>query len=185
VYSDADVPKAAVEQLKAYCADRDIRLILRDRSYANQRNQLETPEAFISHDSRDKREVAEAIAVGLQKRMCPVWYDEFSLHVGDSLRESIERGIREARVCIVILSPNFLANTGWTKSEFNAIFTRELIEKKKLILPVWHQVSAADVYEYSPSLADRFGLSTERGMEEVVRRLHSAIEASKHKSNQS
>ncbi len=67
---------------------------------------------FISHDSHDKEEVASKIAIELTRRVCPVWYDEFSLKVGDSLRESIEKGLKECKKCILILSPSFLTNKG-------------------------------------------------------------------------
>jgi TIR domain len=97
--------------------------------------ELEKPLAFISHDSKDKREVAGPIAVGLQKLMCPVWYDEFSLNVGDHLRESIERGLKEAKKFVLILSPNFFSNNSWTKTEVNSIFTREILEQKSVVLP--------------------------------------------------
>jgi TIR domain len=83
--------------------------------------------------------------------MCWVWFDEYSLNVGDSLRESIERGIKECKRCILVISKNFLGNSGWTKGEFNSVFTRELLENKRLVLPVWHDVTAQEVYEYSPS----------------------------------
>jgi hypothetical protein len=107
--------------------------------------------------------------------MCPVWFDEFSLKVGDHLRESIERGLREARKCVLVLTPNFLSNGGWTKTEFNSIFTREIIEQKDVVLPVWHDVSRKDVYDYSPTLADRLALQWNMGETEVVRKLRQAI----------
>jgi hypothetical protein len=94
----------------------------------------------------------------LQERDCPVWYDDFSLRVGDSLRESIERGLKETRKCILILTPNFLRNEGWTKREFNSVFTRELVDNAKVILPVWHKVTQQEVFDYSPSLADKKAL---------------------------
>jgi TIR domain len=59
--------------------------------------------------------------------MCPVWYDEFALKIGDNLRDSIERGLKECRKCVLVLSPNFLTNGGWTKKEFDSIFTREIL----------------------------------------------------------
>jgi hypothetical protein len=120
------------------------------------RSASERPLAFVSHDFRDKDGVVRPLAVALSRLNCPLWYDEFSLHVGDSLRESVERGLKECGKCIVILSPNYLSNAGWTKIEFNSIFTRELAESNRFILPVWYQVTKKDVYEYSPSLADRF-----------------------------
>src|SRR5438477_6425323 len=101
--------------------------------------ELENPHAVIYHDSRDKEEVAGPIALGLQKLMCPVWYDEYSLKVGDHLRESIERGLKETKKCVLVLSPNFFSNNGWTKTEFNSVFTREIREQKSVVLPVWYK----------------------------------------------
>jgi hypothetical protein len=106
-----------------------------------------------------------------------VWYDEYSLKVGHSLREQIEKGLKECKKCILILTPNYLSNEGWGKKEFNSVFTRELIEKQNVVLPVWHNVSAREIYEYSPSLADRVALNWSAGVEEVARKLKHAIEA--------
>ena len=105
----------------------------RGPQYAQSRSAAERPLAFISHDSRDKADIAYPLAFELQKLRCPVWYDEFSLSVGDSLRESIERGLKETRKCILVITPNFLENEGWTKREFDSVFTRELLEKKNVI----------------------------------------------------
>src|SRR5689334_5453471 len=72
------------------------------------------------------------------------------LKVGDNLRDSIERGLKETRKCILILSPHFLSNTGWTKVKFDSVFTREIMEGSGVVLPIWHNVSAKEVHEYSP-----------------------------------
>jgi hypothetical protein len=50
---------------------------------------------------------------------------------------------------------------GWAREEVNAVFTRELVEQSDGILPVWHEVSRDQVYEYSPSLANRFAIKLE------------------------
>jgi hypothetical protein len=107
--------------------------------------------------------------------MCPVWFDEFSLQVGDRLRESIERGLREARRCVLVITPNFIANRGWTREEFSAIFSRELVDKTDVILPVWHDVTRDQVFEFSPVLADRVAVNWNLGLNEAVRRLKRAI----------
>jgi hypothetical protein len=90
-------------------------LTFRSTEYVADRNKRERPRAFIAHDSRDKTEIAQPLAIELAKLMCPVWYDEFTLRVGDSLRESIESGLRECPKCILVLTPNFLSNEGWSK----------------------------------------------------------------------
>lgn len=152
-----------------------LKVIVYDNEYAKTRSKMEKPLAFISHDSRDKDALVRDLAMQMSALMCPVWYDEFSLQVGDSLRENIERGLRETRKCVVVLSPNFLSNTGWGKAEFNSVFTREIIEKNNVILPVWHNVTTEEVYQYSPSLADKLGLSSALGAKELARRLVHAI----------
>ena len=113
----------------------------------------------------------------LEERNCPVWYADFSLRVGESLRESIERGLKETRKCILILTPNFLKNEGWTKREFNSVFTRELVDNANVILPVWHEVTQQEVYEYSPSLADKVALIWSDGRkEDIADKLQRAVQ---------
>lgn len=150
-------------------------LTFRNSEYVAGRDKWQRPLAFISHDSRDKLEIAQTLAVELTKLMCPVWYDEFTLKVGDSLRESIEGGLKECSKCIFVLTLNFLGNGGWAKREYDAVFTRELIEKQRVILPVWHGVTKEDVYQYSPILADRVAVQWSDGAEEVAKKLLQSI----------
>jgi hypothetical protein len=131
---------------------------LREEEYRRQREKSLLLQAFISHDSRDKEAIAWPIASGLMRKLYKVWYDEFSLTIGDNLRESIERGIKDSNKCVLIITPNFLNNPGWTKKEFDSIFTRELLKQERVILPIWFNVSANDVYDYSPSLANTVAL---------------------------
>lgn len=176
IYSERPVPQEQKDMFKALSRTRGRRLTFRSVDYMNERNRWEKPKAFVAHDHRDKNEIAEPLAVQLQKFMCPVWYDEFSLRVGDSLRESIEKGLKESNKCIIILTPNFLSNGGWAKREYDSIFTRELIERRNVILPVWHNVTAHDIYQYSPVLADRKGIAWSGGVETVARQLLQAID---------
>lgn len=104
------------------------------------------------------------------------WFDEFSLKLGDSLRESIEKGIKETDFCILIITRNFLTNDGWTKAEFNSVFTKEIIEKKKVMLPIWHDVSKEEVYEYSPSLVDRLAAKWSEGVDSIAAKLRNRID---------
>jgi len=177
LYSERPVPAEHKSRLMAEAKEVGHHLTFRSMDYVNERNKWEKPLAFISHDSRDKSDIAQPLALKLLQFMCPVWYDESTLRVGDSLRESIEAGLKQCPKCIVLLTPNFLANSGWSKREYESIFTRELVEKKRVILPVWHKVTAKDVYEYSPVLADRVAVNWSLGVEEVARRLLVSINA--------
>lgn len=174
-YTESEIPPGDFENLRKQALANGLSICLRAKSYALERSKLEKPLAFICHDSRDKEQVARPIALGLSKLMCPVWYDEFSLKIGDRLRESIEKGLKECKKCVLVLSPQFFGNTGWTRVEFNSIFTRELIEREDFLLPVWFGVTKEQVYEYSPSLANRVGADWDLGEEEVVRRLYQVI----------
>jgi hypothetical protein len=151
-------------------------ITIRDIDHLDTRVKLEKPIAFISHDSRDKSIVRE-ITDRLQSQFCTVWFDEYSLRVGDSLRESIEKGLKECKRCILFLSPNYINNSGWTKHEFDTIFTRELIEKNKLILPIWHNISDKQVYDYCPILKDRVATNTSKGLDYVTNDLLKVLRA--------
>jgi hypothetical protein len=50
---------------------------------------------FISHASEDKHDFVRPLAHALKSRGLRVWYDEFSLKLGDSLRRSIDKGLAE------------------------------------------------------------------------------------------
>jgi hypothetical protein len=175
VYCENEASAEEVVAIKASATRSALRVRWRGPSFARERSLIEKPIAFISHDSRDKQDVARPMAIRLQQLLCPVWFDEFSLGVGDSLREKIEKGLKECCRCILVLSPSFLANQGWTKAEFDSVFTREILAKESVMLPVWNGVTAKDVYEYSPRLADKVGVDWSLGVEEVCRRLYQSI----------
>lgn len=178
LYCESMLDESVIGKLMDEAKSINVNLQIRTPDYEKTRSNMESPLAFISHDTRDKNDVARPIATTLQRMMCPVWYDEFSMSVGDSLRESIEKGLRECKKCVLVLSQNFLANTGWGKKEFDSIFTRELIFEQRLVLPVWYGVSKQDVYNYSPSLVDTLGLDfSALGVDEVCRRLYNKITA--------
>lgn len=157
-YTETEIGHADLKVLTEIAIKEKIYVTFRNQHYVKRKMDLEMPLAFISHDSRDKKIIAKPLAIGLSLRSCPVWYDEYSLKVGDSLRESIEKGIKEVKKCIIIITTNFLNNPGWSKKEFNSIFTREMIFNERIVLPIWFNVDKKDVYNYSPSLADTVAL---------------------------
>jgi hypothetical protein len=56
----------------------------------------------------------------------------------------------------VIISKAFFSKN-WPQDELAGLATRES-DGKKIILPIWHQISAAEVREKSPILADKIAL---------------------------
>jgi hypothetical protein len=130
-------------------------------------------DVFISHASEDKDEIARPLAEALRANRLRVWYDEFSLKLGDSLRQSIDKGLGRSRFGVVILSPRFFEKH-WPQQELNGLVTRE-VNAKKVILPVWHGVTFDDVRRYSVTLADRFAVQTSKGFAVVVETILTAI----------
>ena len=92
-------------------------------------------DVFISHAAEDKEKVARPLAEALIEQGLDVWYDEFSLNLGDSLQESIDKGISESRFGIVILSKSFFGKN-WPKKEPQWFYrkrnTREKIDLANL-----------------------------------------------------
>lgn len=113
-------------------------------------------DAFISHASEDKEGFVRPLAKKLTALGFKVWYDEFELKVGDSLRQCIDRGLAVSEYGIVILSEAFFAKN-WPQYELNGLVARE-IEGKKVILPVWYGIDKAEILKYSPPLADKVAL---------------------------
>lgn len=115
-------------------------------------------DVFISHATEDKEDFVEPFAGALINQGLKVWYDEFELKIGDSLRRSIDRGLVNSKYGIVVLSLSFFAKK-WTQYELDGLVARE-VEGNKVILPIWHRISKNDVLTYSPTLADKKALNT-------------------------
>jgi hypothetical protein len=115
-------------------------------------------DAFISHASEDKDSFVRELADSLIHLGYRVWYDEFSMSVGDGLRRSIDRGILESRFGIVVLSNHFFSK-GWANYELDGL-VQTAVDNPGIILPIWHNVNRSKVAEYSRSLADIVAIST-------------------------
>jgi TIR domain len=131
-------------------------------------------DVFISHASEDKDDFVRRLAHGLEEKGLKVWFDEFTLTVGDSLRRSIDDGLSRSRFGIVVISPAFLRKD-WPQRELDGLVARE-IRGVKVILPVWHNITADLVRKYSPTLADRLAVSSNRDLDDVIAQLLRAME---------
>ena len=121
-------------------------------------NSIMTYDAFISHASEDKHSIVKELVDLLVKNGLKIWYDDFSLCVGDSLSKSIDRGLQASRFGIVVISKNFLEKS-WPEYEYRSLLSKEM-GGQKVILPIWHGVTKAEVQFYSPFLSDKVALDT-------------------------
>jgi TIR domain len=175
IYASARLDLSIKEALVDTWGSRGIELTIMDQNYVDAHERKLRPYAFICHAFTDKEAIARPLAERLRESVGTIWYDEYSLRVGDSLRESIENGLKRSDRCVIILSKAFLKNQGWAKREFDSIYTREIVEKRKVILPVWVDVSRDNLYQYSPILADRVGVMWSEGIDSVVAKLATSL----------
>lgn len=115
-------------------------------------------DVFISHASEDKDAVVRPLATALQNKGIRVWYDEFEMRIGDSLRRKIDQGLANSRFGIVVIS-SFFIKKGWTNYELDGLMTKA-ISGQQVLLPIWHNISKQEVINFSPSLADKVARNT-------------------------
>lgn len=131
-------------------------------------------DVFISHASEDKDAVVRPLAFALKDRGLSVWYDEFELKIGDSLRRKIDVGLSRSNFGIVVISRSFISK-GWTNYELDGLITRS-VTGDQLLLPIWHDITKKEVVDYSPSLADKLARNTAvNTVEEISEEIASVI----------
>jgi hypothetical protein len=127
---------------------------------------------FLSHASEDKNDFVRPLAERLSADF-KVWYDEYSLTLGDSLLQKINEGLKTSDYGVVVLSEAFFSKH-WTKAELDGLFSLES-DNKKVILPIWHSVDVNEVRDFSPILAGRLGVRTESGLDRVIHEIKVAV----------
>lgn len=115
-------------------------------------------DVFISYASEDREEVASPLAHSLRDMGLSVWYDEFEMKIGDSLRRKIDKGLANSTFGIIVLSQPFFKK-GWTNYELDGLVTRSVTDEQ-ILLPIWHNISKQEVINFSPSLADKVARNT-------------------------
>lgn len=125
---------------------------------------------FISHASEDKAGFVRELVGSLERRGLKVWFDDAELQVGDTLTRSIDDGLRQSRFGVVILSRAFF-DKNWPRAELDALASREIESGEVVVLPVWLDVDADDVRQYSPLLARKLALRSQDGIEAVTGKL--------------
>jgi hypothetical protein len=128
-------------------------------------------DCFICHASEDKIRFVNTLADSLRAEGCVVWYDDFVLKVGDSLRRKIEEGLLKSRYGVVVLSPSFFKKE-WPQKELDGLAA---LARERGILPVWLDVTKEDILKLSPLLADIKATKASDGIKKVVESLLDAM----------
>ena len=179
----AEKQKRLLREQEMY--ERRITSEIRQRRYtflsSDYHGSIKNTDFFVCHASEDKDSFVRDLATQLRKRGATIWYDEFTLKIGDSLRREIDRGLLNSRFGIVVLSTHFFAKE-WPQRELDGLFSLDS-QGGVRILPVWHEITKDEVLRYSPMLSDRLALDTSlMTLDEIVNKLLELVERSSNTS---
>lgn len=113
-------------------------------------------DTFLSYARIDGHETGTALRAALEDLGVSVWFDEIAITPGRSQALQMDQGLRTARCGIALLTPAYLTGRFWTERELGALL------HKAMLIPVLHNVTFAQVAEYSGILPDLAGFETSR-----------------------
>jgi len=131
---------------------------------------------FLSYASEDRVGFVLSLVDALRKRGVTVWFDQNELALGDSLRETINRGLAQSRFAVLVLSRHSL-DKNWPRQEWDAVMALEEGGQKR-VLPLTYGVSRHEVAEAFPLIADRLSADAALGMDRVVDDILSVVKPS-------
>jgi len=126
-------------------------------------------DVFLCHAWDDRQEAAKELNDLLEARGVRVWFSEKDIGLGEPFMRSIDKGLANSRVGIVLVTPAMLKTLpagGVADKELSALLAGERL------VPIVHQTTYDALREVSPLLASRNGLNTaEDTMAGVVAKL--------------
>jgi hypothetical protein len=99
-----------------------------------------TPLVYLAHASEDKA-IMRPLAHRLLKEGVDVWYDEWEIGPGDSLRRKMDDGLGRCTHFMVLLTETSLRKP-WVAEEIDAGFVRK-VEGSAKFIPIRHELSIA------------------------------------------
>jgi hypothetical protein len=139
------------DQLKAKGLVGEVRRVVDVKdSFARMKQERGKPSGtvFISYNT-DDAPFANALASALRSRDIKTWIDEEEIRVGDSLIGRIGRALHNNDFIVVVLSPSSVRSE-WVRLELKEALTREISERRVVVLPV-----IARTCEIPPFLKDK------------------------------
>jgi hypothetical protein len=91
-------------------------------------------DVFLSHSSKDK-EVVRPIAERLKNDGLKVWFDDWSIKVGDNIPHKIEEGLEHSRVLVLCMSANAFGSD-WAQMESQTFRFRDVLNKERRFIPL-------------------------------------------------
>lgn len=114
---------------------------------------LHSYDVFLSHANKDKLSFVDELNESLKRLKVNIFYDKESLEWGDNWKQRILDGTKQAEFAIIVISENFF-DREWTERELNEFLNRQNQNGQKLILPILHGISAEQMRNKYPTVAD-------------------------------
>ena len=125
-------------------------------------------DVFITHSYEDHSEFVHELVLGLKKNGFRVWYLSAELKLKTSVTTSITNALKRSRYGIVMLSPQYLSKN-WAMKELGTLLVDGKIQNR--ILLVLCQVPVKILKEKKSPLADKYTISSRRGINQVLSKL--------------
>jgi hypothetical protein len=135
----------------------------------------ERHDLFLCHAWDDREGSAKELYGHLKANGASVWFSEEDLPLGSLMIREIDKGLRNSRVGIVLVTPALLKSI-----EGAGVAEKELavLLSTRRVIPVLHGVSFDDLNNVSPMLASHTGLSTkESSLDSVAAKVAAAAAA--------
>lgn len=125
----------------------------------------ERRDLFLCHAWGDREGSARELHGHLKANGASVWFSEDDLPLGSLMIREIDKGLRNCRVGIVLVTPALLKSI-----EDEGVAEKELavLLSTRRVIPVLHEVSFNDLNDVSPMLASHAGLSTTESSLDII-----------------
>ncbi|MFC7876876.1 toll/interleukin-1 receptor domain-containing protein [Isoptericola sp. NPDC057391] len=130
---------------------------------------------FLCHAWPDRKSSAAELYGALKSNGSTVWFSEEDLPLGSLMIREIDKGLRNSRVGIVLVTPALLDSL-----EAEGVAEKELavLLSTRRVIPVLHGVTFDELNDVSPMLASHSGLSTaEESIDAVAAKIAAAAAA--------
>lgn len=130
---------------------------------------------FLCHAWPDRQGNAAELHGHLKANGATVWFSEEDLPLGSLMIREIDKGLRNSRIGIVLVTPALLNSI-----EKEGIAEKELavLLNTKRVIPVTHGVTYEQLLDVSPMLASHAGLDTaESSLDDVAAKIAAAAAA--------
>ncbi|WP_404468924.1 toll/interleukin-1 receptor domain-containing protein [Sutcliffiella horikoshii] len=131
-------------------------------------------DVFLCHAWDDRKGAAKELHDLLQSLGVSVWFSEKDVGLGQPLMRTIDKGLANSRVGIVLVTPELLRRLpkeGIADKELSALLARDRL------VPIVHGTTYEALREVSPLLGSRSGLDTaEEPMADVAAKLAELVD---------